>query len=312
MSVEERAVRQGSAKHKLVDALIKLFFENGYTIFGGCVRDYIIPKYKLYPVDFDIGVDDINEAKTIIINTLCFSFDIEEENIDNNGEINHSKLELTHRFSSTKKPIKLTIDISLKKVIGSNLDFDVNSIYMTNDRSFHLVDSIQYNSLTEIINNINRKKFRILKTYKKPIQTRTQMGINESSKKLIEYIKMMDRTSKMLSRGYKLSDQILEEIFEPCLIKKIDNSTSNECNISNTCNICASNFKPYELELDCCKQIICFSCAINHIKGRFGNTDIFCPYCRGDLFGWKTTKGNTYNDEEEEDRPINIDIMNGY
>lgn len=309
MSVEERAVRQGSAKHKLVDALIKLFFENGFIIFGGCVRDYIIPKYKLYPIDFDIGVDDINEAKTIIINTLYFSFDIEEENIENDGEINHSKLELIHKFSSTKKPIKLSIDISLKKVIGSNLDFDVNSIYMTNDRSFHLVDSIQFNSLTEIINNINRKKFRILKTYKKPMQTRREIGINESSKKLIEYVKIMERTSKMLSRGYKLSDQILEEIFEPCLIKKIDNLTNN-CDVCNICNICASNFRPYELELYCCKQIICFSCVLNHIKGRYGNTDIFCPYCRGDPFGWKTIGGVDCSDEE--DIPIDRDIINDY
>ncbi len=307
MSVEERTIRRGSIKHKLVDALIKLFFENGFTLFGGCVRDYIIPKNKLYPVDFDIGVDNIDEARTIITSALLFSFDIEEDNTENNGEINHSKLKLIHKFSSDKKPIKFCIDISFKRVIGSNLDFDVNSIYMTNDRSFHLVDSLEYNSLTEIIDNINHKKFRILKTYKKPMRTRTQIGINKSSKKLIEYIKMMDRTSRMLSRGYKLCDQKLEEIFEPCLIKKI-----NECGETDSeqeCNICTSKFKTYELELDCCKQMICFSCTLNHIKGRFGNTDIFCPYCRGDPFGWKTIRGDQISDHEE-DRPIERNINN--
>src|SRR5271166_36355 len=122
MSVRQDLVVKTTIKAQLVDALIALFFEKGYIIFGGCVRDYILTKKKYYPMDFDIGVDSVYDANKTIKDALKFSFEI----MDVDSHQTHSKMILTHKHLKSTEPLEFIIDISERNVIGSNLDFDVN------------------------------------------------------------------------------------------------------------------------------------------------------------------------------------------
>jgi len=295
MATKQYIVIKNTIKSNIVDDLIKLFFYNGFYLFGGCVRDYIMAKKKFYPHDFDIGVDNIEDAKSMLIKTLQFSFDITTEDaIGRNFDTVHSKMILIHRHITSTEPLQFIIDISHKNVIGSNLDFDVNGIYMPSLKTFTIAESVNDISFMDIVNNINKKKFKILKSYQ--LQGLRSNGIVSNSVKLIEFVKMMERTTKMLTRGWKINDQKLEDIFKPCLIKEMHDD--------GFCNICSADYNQYELELHCCQQIICFSCALEHIKARFSNSTICCPYCRGDPFGWKTN----YNSNIDSDLPDLIDI----
>lgn len=290
-----------SMKDKLIEQLFAYIFTNNYLLFGGTVRDYVIPAKgkKVYPTDIDIGVDNVKSAIDHIQKNLNFCFDIETDIINGKAsEIIHAKVTLTYKFST--KPIKFYIDMSNKKVVGSNLDFDVNGIYMSDIRTYKLVESLNPYSFTELIDKINKKKFNILKTYKPPAGSRTQLGIVESSKKLVEYIKMMERTAKMLHRGWKLEKQTKEEIFEPCLIHVMV-----EADEEKACGICGEEFDKYSLQFNCCKKLSCFGCALNHVKSRFNNTEIPCPYCRGDPFGWNTIKKSRII------QPVNQDDQTG-
>lgn len=286
MSFKQEKVINTSLKKMLVDSLIDFFFENKCLLFGGCVRDYIISKTKIYPNDFDIGVDNINNIKDEFTNRLGYCYEISCYDIKKNTTVIHSNMQLIYKYKTKGELIKFTIDISPKTIIGSNLDIDVNGIYMSDRQSFHLMKIIKNVSLIDIINKINKKKFTILKTFNPPVGSRTQIGIEKSSHDLLEFIKIMERTVKMMCRGWKL-DGDLTATFNPLLIKQIDKSIDE-----TKCNICDTSFKKYEMELNCCKKIICFSCAVNHIKSKYGNSEICCPYCRGDPFGWKTTKLN--------------------
>lgn len=284
MSIKQQIAFKNTIKYSIVDDLIALFFQNKYHLFGGCVRDYIIATKKFYPIDFDIGVDNVEKAKSMLMSKLEFTFDINHYDVkDKDLRLIHSKMILTHKHIDSSEPLEFIIDISHKSVIGSNIDFDVNSIYMPSHQTFSIIDSMGNIPLMDILNNINRRKFRILKTFHRPTISRITEGITVNSTKLIEFIKIMDRTAKMLNRGWKLYHQKIEDVFDPCLIKELPSDKTN-----GICNICSSEYKQYELELNCCHQFICFTCALEHIKARFSNSNIFCPYCRGDPFGWGT------------------------
>lgn len=274
----QKIISKMSLRGKLIENLLEFLFSNNYFIFGGTVRDYIIPDKKRSPSDFDIGVNDIEEAIIEIEKKLSFSFFIERDIIKCNNIIAHCKLILKYKF---RENMYFVIDISKKEVIGSNIDFDVNGIFMTEKSTYKIIDKMKNYSLSQIINNIQNKQFKIMKSFNVPEKSRWGMGIKESSKQLLEFIKFMERTSKMLNRGWKLDGQLIEDIFQPCLIKKISN-------LDDRCRICTNKFNKYELELNCCKQILCFSCCYEYIKARFGNSEIPCPFCRGDPFGWKT------------------------
>ena len=278
LSLSNKIITKNSLKGKLIDNLIEFLFSHNYFIFGGVVRDYIIPERKREPSDFDIGVENIENAIKKMVKGLSFSFIIKKESLEYKNKIVHSKLILNYKL---RTDITFIIDISNKNIIGSNLDFDANGIYMTDKFTFKIMDKLIDHSLSNIIMNIKNKKFKVMKTFKLPEKNRFQMGIRNNSKDLLEYIKFMERTCKMLSRGWKLNKQKLEDIFNPCLIKKVLNKDSKCC-------ICFDIFNKFEIELFCCKQLICFSCCFDHIKARFNNSEIACPFCRGDLFGWKT------------------------
>ena len=275
-SIQNAHNMKKSIKSKIIDDIFKLLFSQQYCIFGGAIRDYILSGKKSYPTDFDISVNDVEIATTNIINRLncCFNINKEEFMTRNNK---HVKLYLDYKYSTR---ISIIIDISHKNIVGSNLDFDVNGIYMPDQSTYKLVKQINTISIIDIINKINTKKFRIIKNFDRPKCPRKCIGIEESSKKLLEYVKIMDRTCKMLCRGWSLDEQKVEEVFDPCLIKKV--------NQNMICDICSGEFRKYELELDCCKKVICFKCGIDHIKARYHNSEINCPFCRGDLFGWMT------------------------
>lgn len=280
MSSIQQIVVKRTLKYKIVNDLILLFFKHNFFIFGGCVRDFILSKNKYYPYDFDIGVDNIDNAKEKLIDALEFCFNIESDDIiSKENNVVHSKLKITYKHNATLDPLIFIIDISHKSIIGTNVDFDVNSIYMPNSKTFTLVDSISNTYLIDVIENINKRKFSIIKRFPAPQLSRCEEGIVNNSQKVLEFVKFMERTSKMLNRGWKLKKQNLTDVFDPCLIKEVQ---------PDVCTLCRDTFSKYEIETNCCKKELCFTCAVTLIKTNYHNTEINCPFCRGDLFGRKT------------------------
>lgn len=115
----------------------------------------------------------------------------------------------------------------------------------------------------------------------------------------------MHKTAKLLEKGWTLDDdQKLEDVFEPCIIKQVMEES--------VCNICNENYNEYNLELNCCKNKICFTCAINHINSKIYCVQIQCPFCRGDLFGWLTIKKKNLIKENLSQEDANNDGKNNH
>src|SRR5579885_2079614 len=162
---KQKIISKTSLRGKLIENLLDFLFSNKYFIFGGVVRDYIIPKKKKCPNDFDIGVDSIKDAIENIERQLSFCFYFEKESIEYNKDIVHSKITLHYKFRDN---MKFILDISPKKIIGSNLDFDINGIYMTEKFTYKIMDKLKDYSLSEITNNIQNKRFQIMKSFDIP------------------------------------------------------------------------------------------------------------------------------------------------
>lgn len=274
-----------SNKEKIIENLIDFLFEEEYFLFGDIVINYILPSKnkKKYPLDINISVYSINESIEQIKAGLSFCFDIKINSINGrNDEQIHATLILTYKFANA---IVMNINLFTGEYSVSDVNFDMDGVYMTDRKTIKLVDKLEVESFSELMNNINKKKFRILTKFSPPVGSRAQLGIPESSTKLIDFIKTMEEVTKMFNRGWKLDKQKLEEVFDPCLIHAVDRNNDNQ-----KCELCDNKFHNYSLELYCCKKNICFNCSVEHVKARFNNSEIHCPYCRGDAFGWKTIK----------------------
>lgn len=287
-----------SIEFTLIDSLFKLIFENQGIICGSPIREYILPlkDNKKCPAELYIWVNYMESFYKTIQSSLKFCFDIKTENYHKN-----MIMQLKYKFQTN---ITFIIHIYQKNFPIPNMFIDVNNFTMTHPENYIIPTDI---SIIDIANKINTKIFKVLKTFKIPKGNRRQLGIVESSTNLLCFIETMYHTTLMLENYWTLDGQYIEEIFEPCLIKKTEHN--------DNCDICDEQFNKYELELNCCKKVICFKCAINQVKTRFDNSEINCPFCRGDLFGWKTNKlmsEKTHVNDFDDIPPLESHTDDGY
>lgn len=286
--------------------VLKLLFSQQCVIYGGTVRDFIIPekKKKIIPTDIDLFVDDLNYSLKILKILFANDYKIEEVKMEQPTYTNKisKSMKLVDNFDNSE----IILDISEKKDgFGNKLDFDINGIYMTDFLTFKLPKELGEESLGELISKINSKKFSIIPIFK--IETQAQcfrqkdyLSKVANSLNLIEFVKMMSRTCNMLKRGWKLVDQELFDIFEPCLIEYVGPVKKN-CKFMN-CEI-----QQYGLKLYCCEEIVCFCCTLKYIKKNFYQNEICCPFCFCDPFGWNTcSRNNRVQESSESDEDIYI------
>lgn len=277
-------------KNKIVEELFKLLLQT-YSIKGSSVREYIISnKISEEPINFDVNSMNVMSVDKLIKDNLKFCFNISKRESENNNIINTKlHLKLVYKFASDVI-INITVcEIDPNNMTKDKIDFDIDGLcIIKNLNTYTLCNTLDY-SLGEIINKINLKVFKIMKTFKQPTTSRIQTQIKASSTKLMEFLEIMHKTNNMFIQGWKLDNQQLQDVFEPLLMYESDNL--NEDN--NKCNICNDKYIKYCLKLYCCSKTLCFQCAIDHVESRFANSEIPCPYCRGDPFGWKTIDINT-------------------
>ena len=268
------------SKLKFIQEIIDYVFEMNYWLYGGTIRDYILPKKKVMPNDIDIGVDDTDHALTCFKTYFEDKFTIDEIKEDELISYNkHTTIKMIHKEVNDE----IMVDISEKKNIGSRLDFDVNGIYMLDNFTYKLVPVLNLLNIGDIMRKINRKKFNLINIYY-PKESRNESNIVKNSLELIEFLKIMYRTTKMFKKGWRLENQTLTEIFKPCLIDNLGKSLN--------CTICSKELNDYALKLNCCEKQTCFECGLKFIKNKFYDQEIFCIFCHGDPFGWHTCKEN--------------------
>lgn len=330
-------INVNDVKINLINKLINFAFEHEYILYGNIIWNYMLvdPKKRVIPKVIDLIKHPsikMKDAIKKINDNLKFTFEInkidrhmniegnnehmnEDINEDNDENIDNDKdkdknltinLELTYNFFKDN-PIKFNLNIHTESIILNEQIFDIDNIIMSNDRTFKLIDDVPSCKFIEIFNNIQSKKFKLNQKFSPPTKSRNKLGITEASNDLLIFIKSMNKTRLLLEKGWKLSDQKIENIFNPCIIHKI--------NVNTVCNICNNDLKiyTYGIKLNCCSQILCFNCCIKHINAKFYNSEISCPYCRGDLFGWNTTNTNNliqHNNENNINSNFNVDDEN--
>lgn len=268
--------RINKKKKYSIDRLIDILFKNNYMIFRNVVTEYIILK-KRYSSLIEIISRKINICK--IFKDIRKVLKNNEFNILNENKITDDVNNKILLEIQDKNKIIIKLIIYPYNKINDTEIIDIHKLYMKNYDNYLTSSN---NNVIDIINNVNNKRFNILiEEIKKPVVPRMN-DIISNSDKLLYFVCVMRDISLMLNNGYKLnSNQQLENILKPCLIKKMNNNQLN-------CNICYNKMEKYECELFCCKKEICFTCLINDINARYNNSEIMCPYCRGDLFGWDT------------------------
>ena len=295
--VKKVDVKQTDAEKEILKTLTiihKLILENiSGDIDGGWVRDFVIRGE--IPNDLDLFVRNIPETVKLIKLILGMTFNVKCEENDDDYNIDRKGVRIVaeHRtLPSANDPNKkyiLSIDINDKAFCTTPPDLDVNCLSLSSQH-MTVKNPLSIADLSQIINNIKNKEFVILFKQTKSLISRSN-NIKINSDYVMISIKMQARIAKRLNGGW----QIHKINNSPTEILKYLRKIFNECVIQYSkddgmCALCQEEEfgDKFCCELVCCKNKICFSCAHKHIKARYNNSSIECPYCRGDPFGMKT------------------------
>lgn len=284
-------------RETLLADLFELVFEQKFNVFGLSAINYFLTEPKnTNTTSINIFKDSEKDVCVLakkLKKILRFSFDItmhykryeeyDECSYDSEEEeedeiIRQVTMSLKYKY---KKNIDFTINIHHGPFYNLNFTFDFEGICMTDKNTLTINKAVSHSySLIDAMKSITNKKFRILPSFCVCEHNRKEMGIKQSTKRLLRYIDASKEVVDVLNQGFTLQeDQKLEEIFDPCLIAET---------AQQPCSICHNNMQKYELKLYCCKQFMCFNCSYDYIKSRSDNSEIFCPFCKGDPFGCHT------------------------
>ncbi len=271
-------------KKKIIDVLLKTAFDCQLSLFGGAIRSMILNEE---PNDLDMSYSTPEDKNTFILKISSF-FDVSKQDSEYNKGVSESYT-LT---SKILEQVVIKVDLVPEAMLGVDQDFDVNSLKMTDMQTIKIVPNQKNLDIFNIITNIKNKKFTLLKTFGF-CPTRTASTVVESSKYVINYLKIQLRTACMVERGWKCTNlgtvwntvKSYEQIFDPLLFT--DNKKADACSIC----LCIPKQK-YVMEVKCCKKQFCLSCMLDYVKERFNNSEISCPNCRGDPFKLKTINTN--------------------
>lgn len=280
-------------ENRLLYDLYQLFFRKDLYVFGISAVDYFLSKSRRHTHVIDVCADDDRHVHKIInklINVLSFSFNIYIRFIKDGDP----ECACPHSDHNVEDISVATIDLEYKHIPGicfhvnvhqgplDELDmiFDIDSICVLGMNDL-FINNININySLADAIKATHERKFRLTEIHVAPKESRSEMGIKLNTSRLLRYIAISNKTAELLNNGWKIIGPRLDKVFFPCLIGKTLENTN--------CTICNSEFDKYELKLDCCEQFMCFECAEEYVQSRADNSEIFCPFCKGDPFGWNT------------------------
>lgn len=261
---------------EFITSIVQIAFDNGLVLFGGAIRSFILNEF---PNDLDFTFTDYKSRESFLkclvdanywvakiegkYNKMCSSYSVIDLNNHENG---------------------ITIDLVFRNSFGKDPDFDVNSLIMKSFDEINVANGIDL-SIQEILENILKRKFNIIKS-KKEFTSRTDNLVNNSLY-LIRFIKMQSRIAKMLSRGWECPKEDIKQHFYPLLIKENKNKESN-CSM---CSFCKKKLNAnYILQLYCCGYSTCDDCFLEYIKANFENSEIYCPFCLEDPTGLQTVQ----------------------
>lgn len=294
-SLQECTCEEINLEDSLLENIYELLFDKKLYIYGSTVIDYFLtsPRKHTHTIDAFANKDtDVCVIARKLSNALSFSFNIhlsliryekcdesesDEDNDDNDEIIRIVKMTLLYKYADG---ISYHINLHRGPKYNIELLFDFDSICMKNENHLTLNQVINNYTIADAIKAVNDKKFRLTKGRQVVPEPRKVLGTYESTNRLLKYMEISSKTANLLNKGWKLSNQKLEKLFIPCLIAV---TTKN-----SKCSICDSKFRKYELKLTCCKQMMCFDCALSYVISRADNTEIFCPFCKGDPFGHNT------------------------
>ena len=190
-----------------MQSVIDLAVKSKLVLFGGAVRDLLT---DTIPTDLDFYTASRANITNFKETAACF-FDVEKIKKSDYG----SSIMLLSKFN---KEIKFKIDFTVNSnfIKGKNIDFDVNSLIYTDKNNIKTKND--KDNIFDILKNIREKKLIVTADLNKP-------GC--------EPHKIQARLCKMLSRGWTLKNQTIEELFkdENMIVK---NSTPCECNSCKT------------------------------------------------------------------------------
>ena len=273
--------RHRKATKKSLDKLIDLLFDNQYILIGRVVTDYLLATNKKYVTAVSAITNKSNRQTILseIENILDPTFSILKLHFSSAVIADENKIGKVIIFDQSTK-VTIYLKIYILEQVKNRTFIDINNIIMTSHTNIQALNCGW--SVSELIDTLNKNQFNIKKNFTKPDRPRIQ-NVANNSEKLSEFVMAQEIVRNRLIRGFRIEDKSnINSIFEPNLIKNLTNSTLTDC------PLCLNRFKKYELELHCCQQVICFNCAIKHIDSRYNNSEIPCPFCRGDPFGWNT------------------------
>ncbi|MCJ7637328.1 MAG: hypothetical protein MUO21_07545 [Nitrososphaeraceae archaeon] len=285
--------------HKLSNKLLRdiyhLLFRKDLCVFGLSAIEYFLSKPKIHTHVIDVCTTDDKSVVEIIKklgNVLSFSYDLhirmmhhEDHEDDPKCTCGQSDLEdvimanitLHYRYVPG---ICFHINIHQGPLEDMDLIFDFDAICVT-DMDTITINNINYNyKLSDAVKAANEKKFRLVDVHIAPEESRSEMGIISNTNGVLRYLEISGKTTNLLNDGWKIIGPRLDKVFYPCLIGKAPEN--------GKCSICNDKFRKYELKLDCCSQFMCFKCAVTYVKSRADNSEIPCPFCKEDPFGWGT------------------------
>lgn len=288
---------------KLLKDLYQLFFNKDLCVFGISVIEYFLSTPRICSSNIDICIPDEREIPIIIkklANVLSFSYDIhvkllgERKNISDSDDESHDpectcghsndmnniimgQMDLHYRYV---KGVCFHINIHKGPLDEMDFVFDFDAIYALNMETISVNNFCSNYTLADAVKAANEKKFRVIGKQRAPDIDRLDMGIMENTRGLMRYLELSQKTADLLNCGWKIIGPRLDKVFYPCLIGKSPENSK--------CSICNDDFKKYELKLDCCSQFICFECSLKYVSSRAHNSEIPCPLCKGDPFGWNT------------------------
>lgn len=298
--------KEKKIKKNLINDLYELVFRKGLCAFGLPVIEYFLTSPQICNNEINVCIPDDKDISEVIgklADVLLLSYDVQfkivtEKNHDPDSEsdsenshdsdcgcksnqiITLAKMNITYKYI---KDISFNINIYRGPLDEMECDFDFDTVYALDMRTVS-INNNHFNfdyTLSDAFKAINEKKFRVIGRRFASDEFRSE-DIIENTKELIKYLELSSKTANLLNNGWKIIGPRLDKVFYPCLIGKSPEDTK--------CTICSDNLKKYELKLDCCSQFLCFGCSIKYVNSRAHNSQIPCPLCKGDPFGFNTNE----------------------
>lgn len=292
-------------KDNLISVILGFAFANEFFIFGGAVRDWVAGENDIK--DLDIGFPEGVSIKQFI-NCMNIGFDVggkdvqtpsytEDTNITNDKTV--IRLTLT---SLIFDEIEVDVDLVPEKIVNQKLDVDVNGLIMRSSSSVEV--STPNLELKKILHLCATKQFNIMMERKVgtlPNRFGFDGDLKGNHNMLMNWVRFEWRVAKRLNKGWWIEGLGKDEnvikflkLKNKLIVSKYGNNAGSTLmhinDNSDFCSICQDECRDkYVAQTICCQNKIHYECITRYVSSRKANTEVPCLFCRGDIFGLKTT-----------------------